>query len=100
MFLSTATIEKVNELARELVRPEQVDAAILRLQQHRARSWPHTRLAAQFPPDVLRELGDIHNQLVQGDDVHISPGSHQAAQIAAAMASVLGRSVSQEVHGN
>jgi hypothetical protein len=50
-----------------------------------------------LPPDVLRELAAIHNVLVQGDEVIISPASHQAAAIAAAMCSVLGRPAVQEV---
>jgi hypothetical protein len=97
VFLSTVARQHVDELTRHLATPDQVDAAILRLQKYRARSWPKTKLAVALPPDVLRELAAIHNVLVQGDEVIISPASHQAAAIAAAMCSVLGRPAVQEV---
>jgi len=91
-MLTTITRTKVEEVCRHLHTPEQVDAAILRLHQYRLTCWPRTPATQPLlPPDALRELGDIHRALVAGNDVIISPGSHRAQSIAAAMTSVVRR---------
>lgn len=87
-MLTEQTKTKIDEACRCLVTPDQVDATILRLHQYRAKMWPTS--VQHHVPDVLRELGQIHNQLVAGDDVIISPGSHQAESIATAMCIAVG----------
>lgn len=88
MFLTLSARTKLDELCRTLATPEQVEAAILRLHQHRQRSWPRHKAERPVPPDAVRELAAIHAVLVVGDDVIISAGSLQAASISAAMCSL------------
>jgi hypothetical protein len=91
-MLGTLARNYLDAICTQLLTPAQVDAAILRLHQYRLTCWPRTPATQPLlPPDVIREMGLIHRALVAGDDVIISPGSHQAQAIAAAMTSVVRR---------